>query len=168
MNMSVFYLTRPMRYYLTHPLKFFSDIGRMLKRARQRAVYGWCDMDTWEMDVWFLEVVPRMLRKLATDGRSYPGYGKWDSPEKWNSYLFSLADKFSSMTEEATEARNRYSQKYYDSIMSFEVGKTNEDNSFKELSKKYFEEWTRLSEENKKTKKEAFEMLSECFNSLWD
>ena len=166
MNISVFYLSHPAKYYLRHPLKFFSSLWKILKRAYQRVTRGWCDMDAWEMDNWFITIAPQMIRKIAVDGWGYPGIGKWDTPEKWNSYLFSLADMISGLSKESIDAKNKYYKKYMDSFTLHEgIISTKEDY---DIGKEYFDEHKRLIKERDDMKKEAFDMLCECFDLLWD
>lgn len=31
------------------------------KMAKQRAIRGWCDDDTWDIEYWFLSIVPQMI-----------------------------------------------------------------------------------------------------------
>lgn len=45
---------------------------RKLKYGFQRARRGYCDKDLWEIDTWFLTLLPRMLRQLAQDANGYP------------------------------------------------------------------------------------------------
>ena len=52
-----------------------SKVKRWMKNARysyQRARYGFCERDIWEMDTWFLKTVPAMLEHLNRTRLSYP------------------------------------------------------------------------------------------------
>ena len=47
---------------------FFNDI----KYCYQRIKYGWCDKDTWNIDMWFLAIIPPMLQHLRDNKHGYP------------------------------------------------------------------------------------------------
>lgn len=70
---------------------FFNDI----RYAHQRIKYGWCDKDTWDMDMWFLNVIPQMLRHLRKHTHGYPAtmtMEEWDRTLRRMIYLFEEAD----------------------------------------------------------------------------
>lgn len=101
------------RHYLTHPWKFFHDCGINLKNAWHRITKGYAYTDLWNMDYWFCEIMPRMLRELADKAVGYPGEGtEWDTPEKWHDWLYSLADILDLQNEE-DDARNEYAKQFH-------------------------------------------------------
>ena len=78
-------------YYLTHPLCFVKELWIGAKNAWHRMRYGWAWGDVWNMDMYLGELVPSMLRELAT--------GSWGTPydvtgEEYKAYLMALAHLF--------------------------------------------------------------------------
>lgn len=66
---SVFYLSD---YSIRRPIssirQFFSDLKCCLDRIRK----GYCVKDLWEIDTWFLSVMPEMLEEFNRRKNSYP------------------------------------------------------------------------------------------------
>ena len=69
------------------------DFSYGLKYRRQRAKRSYSDADWFDMDSWFLEVIPKMLREFS-NGMSYPGREPWETPEKWHAELEYIARGF--------------------------------------------------------------------------
>lgn len=66
---------------------------RALKKyRRQRSNHGFCAPDVWDMDVFLINVIPAMLRKLAETVDSYPS--SYQSIQDWQETLTTLASKF--------------------------------------------------------------------------
>jgi hypothetical protein len=64
---------------------------RSLKWAYQRATRGYADCDVWNIDMWFLSVMPDMLKQLESCGNSYP----YDmTPTGWRATLREMARCF--------------------------------------------------------------------------
>lgn len=62
------------RYQRLHE-KPTNKVKRWIKNAKhvyQRAKYGFCEADIWEMDTWFLKTVPAMLEHLKESHLDYP------------------------------------------------------------------------------------------------
>lgn len=77
----------PMRGFWRKTSQFF----RSLKWAYQRATRGYADCDVWDIDLWFLSIIPSMLRDLESYGNSYPT-GK--TPTEWRATLREMARCF--------------------------------------------------------------------------
>ena len=78
-------------YYLTHPLCFIKELWIGAKNAYHRMRYGWAWGDVWNMDTYLGQLVPSMLRELATGscGTPYDATG-----EEYQEYLMALAYLF--------------------------------------------------------------------------
>jgi len=151
------------RYYLTHPWKFFNDCWSNLKNAKMRIIRGWCWSDLWNMDNYLMEIIPDMLRTLASDGQTYPGREPFETPEKWHSWLYYAADELDSCKEENYEKKNEYYEAY---IKRLKDWKLNAETA--EEDKKYF---TRDIELHKEAIAKRTKILSEIikyFDWLWD
>jgi len=81
-----------------HPIHNVSVFFKKLKYIYQRATKGYCDYDLYQFDTYISSIICDGVRKIAGDGYGYPGHGachnRFDTPEKWNSYLLELADNF--------------------------------------------------------------------------
>ena len=42
------------------------------KQAKERAKLGFCRRDVWEIDTWFLHIMPRMIEKLRDTHLGFP------------------------------------------------------------------------------------------------
>lgn len=78
-------------YYLTHPFCFIKELWIGAKNAYHRMRYGWAWGDVWNMDTYLGQLVPSMLRELATGscGTPYDVTG-----EEYKAYLMALAHLF--------------------------------------------------------------------------
>ena len=108
-------ISKSFKYNVTHPLRWIKSGLANIRFARQRARKGYAAIDWWNMDSWFLEIIPNMLDELADRGYSYPGNEEFDTPEKWKSYLHNLANDFRMCTQDASDELNEYYQEFLDS-----------------------------------------------------
>ena len=90
-----------------HPLEFFSSLWKYLRARYLRGKYGWAPCDTWNMDYWFLKVIPEMLDYLAEHTHTYPGTDEFPTFESWQEWLRKTADNLRSCTEEEQESYHR-------------------------------------------------------------
>lgn len=164
------------RYYLTHPWKWFKELWSNIKAAYMRARYGWCYTDAWECGYWLLEVMPQLLRHIANHGCGYPGYGRFDTYEKWRDWLLEMANKLVALQEDNWYAQNEYEEQFNANhgirlkkktesgiMVSYEY--TPEE---KEISKKYFARMHELNNEREKVLKEVGAELFSKIPALWD
>jgi len=148
----------PTKYYLTHPLKFFKHLRINIRDARMRMRKGYCLSDVWNMDLWFLDVFPPMLRDLAEKGQAYPGpETDFDTPEKWHDWLNSVADRLEECKEDNYEKKNEYYKDFYSSNFKD-----------KELTKKYIQRDQELAEEAHQKLKDTMAEIAQNFYMLWD
>ena len=126
-------------------------IFRYIKFAYQRIRYGWCDGDTWDIDIWMCTVISGMLRHLAQKTNSYPSLYEY---EEWQTILEDLADSLENLMLDPTD-KNKYTEDYIQKRRG----------QYKQL---WLEEEKRLYEERDKEKKKVFNMLCEHFYELWD
>ena len=55
-----------------HPIENIKCIFKMLKWSRQRARNGYCVYDVGDIDAWFAELMPRMIRELKENYTGHP------------------------------------------------------------------------------------------------
>lgn len=171
------YSCRP-RYYLTHPWAFFKETGQNLRAAWWRITRGYAPQDVWSWDAWFLEVTPPMFRHLAKYSCGYPGFEPFETPEKWQDWLNSVADVLESLQEENWESRNEFAEEFYqlskwnrnlqkDENDFVHVTWSNEGN-YDEIKELYFIRQQELNEEWQKLIEDTFKQLSINFAKIWD
>ena len=50
--------------YIKTPITTIKGFFKNLKWAWQRATKGYCEKDVWNIDSWFLSIIPYMLEEL--------------------------------------------------------------------------------------------------------
>lgn len=171
-------LSKNIKYNITHPLRWIRSGLANMRFVRQRARKGYAAIDWWNMDDWFLEIIPNMLDELADRGYSYPGNEEFDTPEKWKSYLHNLANDFRMCTQDASDELNEYYQEFLDSFDTRRLTEEDEDGNLRvrfqdtpegeEIAKKYFARCKEISEEQDTILEEAMLRLAHILPSLWD
>lgn len=172
------FLFRP-SYYFKHPIKFIKEIGVNLKNAWMRATKGYCYTDIWNIDNWFCEVFPPMLRYLAEHGCAYPGIEPFETPEKWHDWLHSMADMIDTIYDEDfwIETKNEYYQEW-NILWDFHNNKnpnltmtceydTSEEH-FDLVRKLYYTRMEEISKERQALIENIFMELAKHFDCLWD
>ena len=160
------------KYYLTHPWKWFSELFQNLREAYRRVKYGWAYQDCWNMNTWMLEILPPMLRHMADHGCGYPGTEPFETPEKWNDWLHSMADVLESLQEDNWESQNEYKEDYFQSLewehdSNNNITMTN-GQDHETIAELYYMRMKELNEEWKKLLENTFMELAKHFDCLWD
>lgn len=164
------------KYYLTHPWKWFGQLGRNIRAAHMRCTRGWCYSDVWDWDSWFMHTVPEMFRHLADKGNAYPGQEPFETPEKWRDWLHKMADQIESCTEEAQEKNNEYYKDYMKHIMD-KYAPPEEDGEGNliwphqertELDDKYFNRCKELGQQAQTDIEDVMDQLGKHFYKIWD
>jgi len=156
------------KYYLTHPHKWFSQLGRNIRAAHMRATCGWCYSDVWDWDSWFMHTVPDMFRHMADHGCGYPGFEPFETPEKWHDWLHKMADQIESCTEEAQEKNNEYYEEFINQIMDKWKFEKKISCAHTELDDKYYARAKELGEKAHNDIKDALNQIGDNFERLWD
>ena len=74
-------------YYLTHPLKFLREIRTLIGNVKHRLLYSWDWPSLWNMDSFLGQLIPSMLKELATGscGTPYDVTGEeYNEPHCWS------------------------------------------------------------------------------------
>lgn len=122
----------------------FPSIRRFFQRGRN----GYCRSDVWDIDAWFLKIIPHMLGDLIEHGMSYPGRDEADTYEKWIEILRYMKFCFEESSEETCSQKNPYD------IFTQE--------------KEHMEEDLKLDKYRQKMKQEGLELFIKWFDDLWD
>ena len=90
----------PWKFY-RHPFKWLKYFFRSFKNAYQRAVKGYCNMDLWNLAVYYTKIISGSLRELAEHHYGYP-IGM--ESEEWTDILKEIAYNM----EESLEDNDNY------------------------------------------------------------
>lgn len=158
----------PKRYYLTHPWKWFKEVGWHIRSSYNRIVKGYDDTDWTNFDTWFVNISAAMLRDMALHSHGYPGVEPFETPEKWSSWLHRMADQFEYLQDE--DNGNEWAKPYLDQLMkSPKLGLLEEDPpELAELRDKYLERSKEVYEEHKQLFQSTMKELLEHWGCLWD
>ena len=163
------------------PKNIYSNIRlffRRFKWAYQRAVRGYADMDTWNMDSWLVNLFSDSLNHLADHHWGYPGTDEFPDDEKWTQYLKDMAQLF----YQSDESNNYYPtpewDKYWEYSEAHPAVKIEDTIAghtmvrFEKPENPYSESSFEEEKENNKKRNEdfqkAWDMMGKVFYSLWD
>lgn len=154
------------RWMITHPWLYFQHGYYNLKAAWQRATKGYANRDVWNMDTWFLQVFPAMLKQLSQESHGHPI--SFNSYEEWTEFLYQLAMDFEKCQDDEGNDENEYYDDYIKSLdtMRYENGRIVFDDD--EISKLYFDRMKETSKERQKLLEDCFARTATCFYGLWD
>lgn len=162
-----------------HPIAWFRELRRLHKWRKQRIKFGFCDVDWWDMDIWLLEILPAMLRKLANEGCGYPGEEPFDTEDKWHTWLIEQATLLEGAQEDRVEEKNEFGELWHKlcadtyHITTDEKGikhLTFDDNgqTFEEVRKNYMDRMFALANQRQYDIQKAFNNLGSMCLKLWD
>lgn len=136
-------------------LKNIKYIPCGIKYYFQRAKRGWADCDTWNMDQWFLEVIPDMLRYFKDNHMGCPIFDLKLSDEENNAQWEQIISRMIWLSNEMNELKCSQQNEY---IFDFsEEGKTN-----------FIKRQQEIDDYMDGCKKEFFELFSKYFYNLWN
>lgn len=82
--------------YKVSPRLVWRRTGWRLHRAK----HGWAACDTWCADGYIARVMSQMLAHLAENTHSYPGYGEFDTFEKWQAHLRDMSARLAAWNDD--------------------------------------------------------------------
>lgn len=112
-------------------LEIPKEIFRNLKCCVQRITKGYCFRDLWNINDWFLNVIPDMLEEFRDNAHGFPSRflkhnDGTDTPEetaaaakKWQDILTQTAFLFREANEETCQRKNPYDEEYSDVLHKF-------------------------------------------------
>lgn len=148
------------RYYIRHPIRFFREIKDNIENTHKRITRGWAYSDVWGMEEWFYDVIPDMLDYLADHSHGYPGNEEFPTYESWAKYLHNIANDLRLCSEESADKMNEY----YDEM----INTSYKSEKYKELSKKFYERYNEIYDEQEAIREEALARLAHILPTLWD
>ena len=161
------------KYLWTHPWELLFHYGRDLKCAFQRAYKGYCFRDLWNVNDWFLELMPRMLTEFKEKSYSYPCY--FNDEEEWEKTLDHMIFCFKEANAETCSQKNEYDDYKVDfsfvpsgdnitSKLKIEYA-TEEDKKQSDLS---YQRFLELEDYREEKLQEGLSLFTKYFNDLWD
>lgn len=164
--MSSVWKDEDVRWHIKHPWKLPKLFFNNIKYSYQRITKGYCDKDLWDIDCWFMDIIPRMLQQFKETRCGSPGvlgeyYTDTDGilkndicHKEWDKILDEMIFLFREMNEETCSRKNTYIEEY--------------NRAPNECKVKYFEYEKELEEYRMECKDKAFALFSKWFYSLWD
>lgn len=121
------------------------NLFRNIKFCHQRVKWGWCEQDAWNMDVWFLNVAPQMLRYLQKTSHGCPCNM---TMKRWKRILKHIAFLLREASEDTCSMKNEFNAK--------------------KEPKKYQERMLQIACYRETCKNLALEDFNKYFWDLWD
>lgn len=168
------------KYYLKHPIDFFSHYFRDIQCAYQRATKGYCYRDLWSIDVWFLNLFPKMLEEFNQIKQGHPSEITSDD---WDLIIDDMIYYFKNANIETTDFINLYEKEYSkisEKKYKFMDFKKIKDSNFyemifpelsdeeKNICDNYYKEENLKFEYMKENLKKGFKLWNKYFYNLWD
>ncbi len=138
---------------------------RDIKCAWQRANKGFCYRDIWNIDDWFLNIMPEMLEEYV---RIHHGYPDGMTDEQWVEIVNKMASSFRNADEQTTEFVNPYEEEYLSTLnMDMDKG-TVECSASEELDKSYHNAEREKEIFMQRSLDEGMELFHRHLRALWD
>ena len=153
------------KYCLLHPWVVVAHKFRDIHCAWQRARKGYCYRDIWDIDRWFLSLIPNMLDEYI---KIHNGYPSEMTDEEWVDIVQRLSKSFKNADELTTEFVNPYAEEYLETLeMDFENGQLI-CHANKELDEKYHSCEKEKDAFMEKSLDEGMILFRKHLRSLWD
>ena len=156
-----------------YPWKFFEDCWLNIKAAYQRITRGFAYRDLFNIDNWFLDIFPEMLKEFRENLYSFPGNNEFPTFESWTTYLEEMETHFRNANENQKVELNEWEEDCLKYPMKWQKNKgevclTMIDNTPKDIAEKWLARETEIEAWRKEELKKSFEMLQKSFHDLWD
>lgn len=137
-------------YCCRNPMGKIKYFFRDIKYCYQRIRYGWCDRDTWDMDGWFLSIIPPMLQYFRDNKHGFPGNMGED---EWDHILETMIKLFTEADEDKCSKKNEYELK---------------SEITEEERRIFLDKALEISNYRNECKNKGFEFFKDYFWDLWD
>lgn len=156
-NLNIWKWEEPIRWYrVDRKIAFFF---RKIKWMFQRAKYGYCDRDVWNLDYTIGNYLASTLNKLANTTHGHPT----DVTEKeWDDILKNMAYNFYVGTNED------FWEDPYSKLLSYEKNFNELGEEQQELWRKWFEKQADNYKLMAEHRHKGFESLEQWYGHLWD
>ena len=124
--------SKEFRWRIRQPWKLPRFVFENIKYSWQRITKGYCDKDLWNIDGWFMDIMPNMLQQFKENRNGSPGvlgsdYVNADGilcndacHEEWDKILDEMIFLFREMNEETCKRKNPYEKEHEDVAKEFE------------------------------------------------
>ena len=145
--------------------KLYYDTKLKIRRFFTRGIKGYDKSDLWDIDSWFIEIMPRMLREFKAQNNGHPCEL---TMEDWNNILDRMIYCFEEADDVKCSQQNEWEDTFeIDSIMDYN------DNSFHLIAhpQENWEKWTErdleISKYREERLNEGLELFKKYFRELW-
>jgi len=148
--------------------KFQKNIKNIIYRI-QRFKRGYSDKDVWNIDMWFLNIMPKILTEYKNNLHSCPMEfydNKNCSTKKWEKLIERMIFLLQEMNEETCSYKNKYEEEFLALFDNKDYNYIVQSDS--DLQNKYYGEEKNKNNYMNNCKKEFFELFSKYFYDLWD
>ena len=167
-------------YMPWYPRNWWSNIRyffRTIKWGWQRATKGYSDYDTWDLDVYYSNMMIASLSQFRAETKGYPGY--MNDIEEWYAILDKIIFLLKQANEdEPLEEKNELVEWYEEYLETRpltltkvendnHIYVTDNDDETKAKVKQYYKREEELYNIRTQKRKEAFELMAEYFGHLW-
>lgn len=152
-----------------------------LKWRIQRFKRGYADIDVWDMDCWFMNIIPKMLKQLRDTTHGAPmlldeGATDENRFRIWNGILNKMIYLAKEMNEETCSYKNEYEEEFFKYIESENLFSDESSRLPLEIrhelknriSEKYCEQEKTIARYREICKNRFFKLFSKYFYDLWD
>lgn len=120
------------RWQLREPYRLPHLVIQNIKYSWQRITKGYCDKDLWNIDGWFMDIMPNMLQQFKEKRHGSPGalgtdYVNADGilcndtcHQEWDEILDKMIFLFREMNEETCRKKNPYEKEHEEVRNEFE------------------------------------------------
>ena len=153
------------KYCLLHPWTVIAHKFRDIHCAWLRANKGYCYRDIWEIDNWFLSIVPEMLDEYI---KIHTGHPSDMTDEEWVAIINAMAQSFRNADERSTEFTNPYRDEYLKTLeIDYNAGRLlcHADN---ELDENYHKKEKEKNDFMEKSLDEGMRLFRKHLRKLWD
>lgn len=142
---------------------------RKIKWSLQKIKRGYSDKDVWNIDLWFLDIMPRMLNQLKKTTHSAPlikGTTEITCHDKWKEILDRMIFLLNEMDEDKCSYKNPFEEEFNHYIKEKYSGHLKKSNG--DLEKLFYGEEKNKWNYINSCKQEFFDLFSKYFYDLWD
>lgn len=151
------------------------DFKNKIKWTIQRARRGYSDDDVWNIDSWFLEIMPKMLKQFRDTSQSAPFLPKTTDEtrhEEWKNIIGRMIFLLQEMNEDTCSFENVYKEAYFKAVEEANSFTTEGWKAWKakyaKLSNDYYRQEALKDIYIRLKKEEFFDMFCRYFYDLWD
>ncbi len=137
------------------------EIKNNIKWKRQRAKRGFSDYDVYEIDSWFLSIMPKMLDELIKHNKCYPSSFE-------NEYYKDNNLSPITINDEQRKAMDEYCfSKWQKTLVEMKNAFLEADKSTCSYKNRYKAEEEKIDQYCKLNKEKALKMFAKYFDDLW-